>query len=95
MNLLHFVRVLIVCIPEPMAARRIVDYARRVSPDLTIVARTHSEDDRHDLLRRGVQVAVLGELELALEMGRNALRSCGVSVEHAAKAVETLRGGTG
>ncbi len=85
-------RVLIVCLPERMSVRRVVDYARRLHPDVEIVARAHSERERIDLLRAGVDEPVLGELELALEMGRHALLSAGVGPAAIEASIEALRG---
>lgn len=72
-------RVLVVAIPDPVAVRQIVDYARSVNPNLDIVVRTHSETERAFLQRRGVNEAVMGEQELALEMTRHTLHRFGVS----------------
>jgi voltage-gated potassium channel Kch len=84
-------RVLVVCLPERMSVRRVVDYARRIHPRLEIVARTHSERERLDLLRAGVDEAVLGELELGLELGRHALRSAGVDAAATQACVDARR----
>ncbi len=72
-------RVLIVAIPDPIAVRQVLDLARQMNPDVSVVVRTHSEAERRFLERRGADQAVLGELELALEMSRHALRSFGVN----------------
>src|SRR6185436_5777552 len=72
-------RVLVVAIPDALAARQIVEYARRGWPRLDIVARTHTEEQMRDLRERGVNEAVSAELELALEMARHTLRRFGVS----------------
>jgi CPA2 family monovalent cation:H+ antiporter-2 len=72
-------RVLVVAIPDAVAARQIVEYARRGWPRLDIVARTHTQEQMRDLHGRGVNEAVSAELELALEMARHTLRRFGVS----------------
>jgi K+:H+ antiporter len=72
-------RVLVVAIPDALAARQIVEYARRGWPRLDIVARTHTEAQMRDLRRRGVNQVVSAELELALEMARHTLHRFGVS----------------
>jgi CPA2 family monovalent cation:H+ antiporter-2 len=77
-NLAH-ARLLVIAIPDPLATRQIVDYARRINPQLSIVARTHSHSEWHVLREMGVDEVVLGEQELALEMARYALRRFGVS----------------
>ncbi|MDQ3810966.1 MAG: cation:proton antiporter, partial [Chloroflexota bacterium] len=72
-------RVLVVALPDALATRQVVDYARRGWPRLDIVVRTHSTEEMRGLRSRGVNEAVSGELELALEMARHTLRRFGVS----------------
>lgn len=71
-------RVLIVAIPDLLATRQIVGYARGLRSDLEIVARTHTPAEWAYLTER-VSEAVLGERELAIEMAGYALRRFGVS----------------
>jgi len=72
-------RVLVVAIPDAIATRQIVEYARRGWPRLDIVARAQTEEQVRDLRGRGVNEAVSAEMELALEMARHTLRRFGVS----------------
>jgi monovalent cation:H+ antiporter-2, CPA2 family len=67
-------RLLVAAIPDALAVRAVVAYARRVNPTLDIVVRTHSQAERDHLARYGVTETVVGELELAREMTRYALR---------------------
>jgi len=82
-------RVLVVAVPDAVAARQIVDYAHRGWPRLDIVARTHSEEQVRELRSRGVDLAVSGELELALEMARHTLHRFGVT---SAETIAILQG---
>jgi CPA2 family monovalent cation:H+ antiporter-2 len=66
-------RLLVAAIPDALAVRAVVAYARRVNPTLHIVVRTHSQAEHEVLARYGVTESVLGELELAREMIRYAL----------------------
>lgn len=84
-------RVLVVALPDPVVTRQVVDGARRMNPRLRIIVRTHSDTERQWLLRRGVDTVVLGEWELALEMGLHALRGFGVSTLEAETIVQRLR----
>ena len=84
-------RVLVVAIPEALAARQIVDYARRANPRLSIVVRTHSAEEMRFLEDRGVGEAVLGELELALELTRHTLRRFGVTSAETLAIIQGLR----
>jgi voltage-gated potassium channel Kch len=86
-------RLLVVCLPERLSVRQIVDLGRRLSPKVEIVVRTHSEEELGHLYRRGVTEAVMGELELelALELGRRTLRAFGIGVAEAERASEEAR----
>lgn len=83
--------VLIVATPDALASRRIVEVVRRTRPDLNIVVRTHSLSELATLRRLGADAAVLGELELALEMTRHTLHRFGVSALETVATVNGLR----
>jgi CPA2 family monovalent cation:H+ antiporter-2 len=83
-------RVLVVAIPDPRAARQIVEFAHRVNPRLDIIARTHSEREWL-YLRERVSQAVLGEREAALEMARYTLRRFGIRDPEIQAIVQELR----
>lgn len=82
---------LIVAMPDPLAARRIVEQARRLRPNLDIAVRTHSLAELATLRKRGASQAVLGELELALEMTRHTLHRFGVSGMETVATINGLR----
>jgi CPA2 family monovalent cation:H+ antiporter-2 len=84
-------RLLILCIPERMAVRRAVEHARETNGSITVLARTHGDDDRRHLEAHGVEEAVLGETELALELGRRALERLDVEPADAERSVEQAR----
>jgi CPA2 family monovalent cation:H+ antiporter-2 len=88
---LETARVLVIAIPDALAARRLVDEARRHNPRLHIVVRTHSQEERAHIAARGVDEAVIGELELALEMTRFALQRFGVGTLEAQAILQRLR----
>jgi monovalent cation:H+ antiporter-2, CPA2 family len=78
-------RLLVVAIPDPLATRHIVEWARRQNPGLAIIARTQSDEERAYLGASGVSEAIVAERELALAMSRLTLRHLG----HAAVGAET------
>jgi CPA2 family monovalent cation:H+ antiporter-2 len=86
-------RILVVAVPDALSTRVIVDYARELNPELDIVARTHTADEREFLIEKGVTEAVVGELELALEMTRFTLHRFGVSTLEAQAFLQRLRRG--
>jgi CPA2 family monovalent cation:H+ antiporter-2 len=66
-------RLLLLCVPDRLTARRAVEFARAMNPDLTVLARTHTSIDREVLRKSGATDAVIGEVELALSLSRQAL----------------------
>jgi CPA2 family monovalent cation:H+ antiporter-2 len=84
--------VLVLAIPDPPAARHALEYAKRVNPRIEVVARTHSEIERSDLVRLGARQAVLGERELAIQLARFTLRRFGVSSAETDAIAQGLRG---
>jgi monovalent cation:H+ antiporter-2, CPA2 family len=88
---LSHARILIVAIPDALAARQIVELARMLSPRVEIIVRTHSEVEARFLERRGASEAVVGERELALEMARHTLRRFGVSAAETFAMIQGLR----
>jgi CPA2 family monovalent cation:H+ antiporter-2 len=85
-------RLLLITLPDPIATRQIVDQARLLNPRLPVVARVHATGERQHLERQQGVEAVLGELELSLEMARLALQKLGVSaIEAQAVALDHRR----
>jgi CPA2 family monovalent cation:H+ antiporter-2 len=88
---LRSAQLLVLCIPERMAVRRALEHARTVSKAATVLARTHTLEDRRILQRQGADEAVVGELELALELGRRALDRFGVETEQIECSIDEVR----
>jgi CPA2 family monovalent cation:H+ antiporter-2 len=84
-------RLLVIASPDGFQARRILELARAKNPKIAVVVRTHSYPELKYLIRQGVDRAVMGELELALEMTNYALRSLGVSDERCKLLTQWLR----
>jgi monovalent cation:H+ antiporter-2, CPA2 family len=72
-------RMLIVALPDPIAARQAVAHARRSNPRIEIAARAHSDADEAELRRLGVGRVVIAERQVGDELVRHALRRFGVS----------------
>lgn len=85
-------RVLIAAMRDPQAVRLIIERAIRLNSRLPIVARIHSDRDLDELgaARDRVQ-PIYGELELAVQMTRSALRRFGVSMAEAEAIAQGLR----
>jgi CPA2 family monovalent cation:H+ antiporter-2 len=84
-------KLLVIASPDGFQARRILEIARERNPQLAVIVRTHSSSELAFLIRQGVDRAVMGELELALEMTDYALRSLGVSEERSKLVTQWLR----
>jgi CPA2 family monovalent cation:H+ antiporter-2 len=84
-------RLLVIASPDGFHARRILELARAKNPKIATIVRTHSSSELKYLIRQGVDRAVMGELELALEMTDYALRSLGVSEERCKLLTQWLR----
>ena len=84
-------RLLVIASPDGFRARRILEIARQRNPTISVVVRTHSAAELEYLIRQGVDRAVMGELELALEMTNYALLSLGVSQERSKLVTQWLR----
>lgn len=84
-------RMLIVATPAKSQAREIVEYARKINPDIVRCVRTHSYADAKFFEELGVERVVLGELELALEMAHFALLSFDKPVPEVDETIQELR----
>lgn len=63
-------RILIIAIPDAFRARKMVEIARMLKPDIETVVRAHSDEDAALLGRENVGRVLIGEHELALSMTR-------------------------
>jgi monovalent cation:H+ antiporter-2, CPA2 family len=59
---------LVIAIPNAFEAGRIVKHARAANPDITIVARAHSDAEISHLRELGADAVIMGERQIALEM---------------------------
>jgi CPA2 family monovalent cation:H+ antiporter-2 len=81
----------IVAIPDALAARQAVTYARTRNARVEIVARAHTEAEEAELRRLGVARVVVAEREVGNQLVRHALRRFGVSDREAAAIMESRR----
>ena len=61
-------RCLLVAVPDAFEGGQVVEQARRISPQLRIIARSHSEEETAHLRRHGATEVVMGEHEIAKAM---------------------------
>lgn len=88
---IHHCHAVVVAIPDALATRQAVVYARSQNPRVEIVARAHSEAEEAELRRLGVARVVVAEREVGNELVRHALRRFGVSDREAAAIMESRR----
>jgi CPA2 family monovalent cation:H+ antiporter-2 len=81
----------IVAMPDALATRQAVVYARSRNARIEIVARAHSEAEEANLRQLGAARVVVAERELGNELIRHALRRFGVSDREVAAILETRR----
>ena len=82
--------VLMVALDDPKAVNRLVAYARRVRPDLHIVARARDRAHVYQLYQAGADDIVREIFDSALRAGRYVLENIGMSDYEAAIAQETF-----
>ena len=82
---------LVVAVPDALAARQAVTYARDRNPRLEVVARAHSDAEEAELKALGALRVVVANRELGNELVRHALRLFGVSEREVAAILESRR----
>lgn len=83
-------RVLMVALDDPKAVPRLVAHARRVRPDIHIVARARDRAHVYQLYQAGADDIVREVFDSALRAGRYVLENIGMSEYEAAIAQETF-----
>lgn len=84
-------RLLIVAAPYSVQTKQIVTFAKQINPELEIVARVHEEAEAKQMARLGVDLAVMGEREIALGLSTHALQSFGVAPNVVLETLKELR----
>ncbi|WP_337169860.1 YbaL family putative K(+) efflux transporter [Gemmatimonas aurantiaca] len=83
-------RLVVVAAPDAYQTRAILALARQLNPTVTVLARTHSDEERTFLETHGAQRALVGERELAVSLTRHALREYDVSHDMEAVAARMI-----
>jgi CPA2 family monovalent cation:H+ antiporter-2 len=84
-------RVIVLAIPDSLAARQATAYCRSLPGRRSIVVRAADQDDARALQRLQADEAVVAKLELGLEMTRHALRRVGVTAMEALAIIQAMR----
>ena len=83
-------KVLVVALDDPVAALKLVRYARRQRPDIHIVARAYDRNHVYHLFRVGADDIVREVFDSSLRAGRYVLESIGLNDYDAARAERTF-----
>jgi monovalent cation:H+ antiporter-2, CPA2 family len=59
---------LVVAVPDPFEARRIVEMARKIKPSLQILVRAHNEEEREFFIQENVDLAITGPRAIGQQM---------------------------
>ena len=65
----------LLAIPQALEAGEVINRLRAANPAMTILARAHSEEEMHHLVREGADGAVLAEREMAYSMAEMLARA--------------------
>ena len=84
-------RLVVLTIPDALAARLAVERVRGLAPEADLLVRAESAGQLEDLGRLGVYEAVQPELEAGLELARQALARFGVAAEEAHNFADGVR----
>ncbi len=84
-------RALVITVPDDTAALVMVEVARRIAPDIRILARASSWDGGRRLLAAGARHIVRPELEGGVEILRQTLLDLDFSIDEAQQLAETAR----
>ncbi|MEM9550753.1 MAG: NAD-binding protein, partial [Pseudomonadota bacterium] len=83
-------RVLVAVMDDPEKVTQLVTYARRIRPDLHIVARAYDRNQVYELYRAGASDIVREMFDGSLRAGRYVLEQIGLSEFEAAVAEQTF-----
>ncbi len=84
-------RLLVAAAPRGFQTQRIIELARQANPKIKTAIRTHSVGELAHFERQGVDIAIMGERELALGLLDFTLQSLGVSEERTHSIVQQVR----
>ncbi|HYO49245.1 MAG TPA: cation:proton antiporter [Chloroflexia bacterium] len=85
-------RVLVITLPEEAATEMVVAAARKIAPDLRIVARASTQSGVHRLYDLGAQDVIHPELEGGLEVVRHTLLALGFPADQIEPYTNAVRG---
>ncbi len=82
---------IVVALPDAFQSRRVIELVRSINPEISIVARAHSEEEYRYLMELGCSLVIMGEREIALSMSAYTLKRMGIEAATAQTVVDELR----
>ncbi len=83
--------ILALAIADPVAVKLAIDHARRINPNLDIIARAHNDFEIEFLQNRNVSEVVRPETEAGIEIARHILCRLGITVAEVEKVITSQR----
>jgi len=81
----------VLAVPDPLATRQAISWARKYNPEIKIVVRTHSDSEVAFLKEMGITSIVQPEIEASIEMVRHSLDILGFSKEETIQFLDSQR----
>jgi len=82
---------LLIAVPDPIAARLTLDHVLRINPKLDVVARVHSDFELDFLKGRGASELVQPELEASIELVRHTMCRLGLPQDKVQEFIDNWR----
>lgn len=88
---LECAKVLVIAVPDPISQRRIIKSAVSLNPKITIICRSHLDEDKKTLFQIGADSIVVPEFEAGIRIGREVLNVFGIDEERVVEFVSKTR----
>ncbi len=86
----HRAQILVIATPDSFRARKMIEIARTLKPDVETVVRTHSDEEAALLRKEQAGMVFIGEHELALGMTRHVLERVASHADQHEEAAELV-----
>lgn len=84
-------KALAIALPDPASTRLLLQHALKISPNLDVIARSHSDREIDYLTQIGAREVVQPEFEAALELGAHLLATLGNTEHHIYNVISAIR----
>ncbi len=84
-------KILVVALPDSYSQKVIIKTALDLNPKLTVLCRSHIDEDKYELVNLGVNTIVIPEFEAGLRIGKKVLELLGFSERNTIELLRKLR----